>query len=164
MMRFIFICLVLLFGQLGCSTIAPEAARSINVGRESDFARGSVTAKELQTTFSDPDPPAIGSATPGVITRLPRMDISPVAIFLVRDDAGQFLALYARDPFRGCRIQWLQAAERFEDPCFGSKYNKAGDWLEGPSPRGLDRFGVSVTTDGNVWVDVTNYQPGQSRP
>lgn len=163
-MRFILIGLALLFGQSACSAIAPEAARTVNVGRESDFPRGSVTARELQTTFSDPDPPAIGSATPGVITRLPRMDISPVAIFLVRDDAGQFIAIYARDTFRGCRVQWLQSAQRFEDPCFGSKYTKAGSWIEGPSPRGLDRCGVSVTTDGNVWVDVTQYQPGQPRP
>lgn len=150
-----------LFPVTTASPRSTEPSRIVNVGRETDFAPGSVTAMELQTTFSDPDPPAIGSATPGVITRLPRADISPVRIFLVRDDGGKFLALYARDPFRGCRIEWLQAAQRFEDPCFGSKYSKAGQWLEGPSQRGLDRFGVSTTGDGKVVVDVTQYEPRQ---
>ncbi len=149
---------------VACSASPTPVPTKVLVGRETDFARGSVTFVELQTTFSDPDPPAIGSATPGVITRLPRMDISPVRIFLVRDEEGQFLALYGRDPFRGCRVEWVASAQRFEDPCFGSKYSKAGEWLEGPSPRGLDRFGVSLTTVGEVEVDIGRYQHGRQHP
>lgn len=159
-MRFTFFGFILALGLAACATV-PSPSRIINVGRESDFPRGSVTARELAATFSDSDPPAIGSATPGVITRLPRMDISPIPIVVVRDDGGQFLAHYARDPFRGCRVEWVQTVQEFEDPCFGSKYSRAGVWLEGPSPRGLDRFGVSTTTDGRVLVDVTKYEPGQ---
>jgi hypothetical protein len=162
--RLMFVGLFLALGLLACSAPPPRPASTVDVGRETDFARGSVTALELATTFSDPDPPAIGSATPGVITRLPRMDISPVPIFLVRDDAGPFTALYARDPFRGCRVEWIPAGQRFEDPCFGNKYSKAGEWLEGPSPRGLDQFGVSVTAADDVVVDIAKYQPGHPHP
>ena len=35
-----------------------------------------------------------------------------------------------------------------------------GDYLEGPAPRGLDRFAVIVTNDGSVEVDVSKLQMG----
>lgn len=92
------------------------------------------------------------------------MDISPVRIFLVRDDTGQFTALYDREPFRGCRVDWLQSAQRFEDPRWGGKYTETGEWLEGSSPRGLDQFGVTTTADSQVLVDTAKYHPGAPHP
>ncbi|MCA9911805.1 MAG: Rieske 2Fe-2S domain-containing protein, partial [Anaerolineae bacterium] len=33
---------------------------------------------------------------------------------------------------------------RFECPCHGSKFTANGSYIEGPAPRGLDRFPVTI--------------------
>ena len=43
--------------------------------------------------------------------------------------------------------------------CHGSTYNLHGEWVEGPAPRGMDRFKASIA-DGNVMVDTTNLVTG----
>ncbi len=150
-----------------CSSSTPQPTVKptiVVVGHARDFANGSVTAIDLPATFDDPDPPPIGSATPGVVTQLPVAPVSPVPIFLVRDTARGFLALYARDPFRGCRIKWVEADQQFKDPCYGSRYSQTGDWLTGSSPRNLDRFDVSVNANGEIVVDIDKYQSGEQHP
>jgi cytochrome b6-f complex iron-sulfur subunit len=129
-----------------------------------DFPLASVTTKELPVTFNDPDPAAIGSETPGVITQVPVATLSSITIFVVRDTTGNFLALYSRDPYRGCSISWVEANQQFEDPCHGSQYSRTGVWLRGPSPRNLDSFGVIISAPGEVMVDIGKYQMGQPHP
>ena len=45
------------------------------------------------------------------------------------------------------RVRGRQINEQveFACPCHGSKYQADGTWIEGPAPRGLDRFTVIVT-------------------
>jgi cytochrome b6-f complex iron-sulfur subunit len=41
----------------------------------------------------------------------------------------------------------------FKCPCHGSHYNVDGEFLDGPAPRSLDRFALSIQGD-NVMVDT----------
>ena len=69
-------------------------------------------------------------------------------------EAG-FVALYQKCVHLGCRVPWCQSSQWFECPCHGSKYNKVGEKVGGPAPRGLDRFVLEVT-GGNIVVDTGN--------
>ncbi len=139
------------------------------VGTLADFPLGSVTRIQLKATFTDVNPrihavtaPDEGGTVLGV-TPLPPQNINPI-IFLVNDPEHGPVALYARDPHRfGCWVAWEESNRRFVDPCGGSKYTQTGEYIDGPAPRGLDRFGVSVTNDGEVLVNVSDYQQGHPR-
>jgi cytochrome b6-f complex iron-sulfur subunit len=72
------------------------------------------------------------------------------------------MALYQRCVHLGCRVPFCEASQWFECPCHGSKYNLAGEWKDGPAPRGMDRFGVRVE-DGVVKVDTTRIVTGPPR-
>jgi cytochrome b6-f complex iron-sulfur subunit len=69
-------------------------------------------------------------------------------------EAG-FVALYQKCVHLGCRVPWCQSSQWFECPCHGSKYNKVGEKVGGPAPRGLDRFVLTVS-GGNIVVDTGN--------
>lgn len=69
-------------------------------------------------------------------------------------EAG-FVALYQKCVHLGCRVPWCQSSQWFECPCHGSKYNKVGEKVGGPAPRGLDRFVLEVA-GGNIVVDTGN--------
>ena len=157
--------LTLIAAQLGRPTATLE-----KVGNLADFPLGSVTRIQLKATFTDVNPrihavtASDGSGTILGVTPLPPQNINPI-IFLVNDPEHGLVALYARDPHRfGCWVAWEESNRRFVDPCGGSKYTQTGEYIDGPAPRGLDRFGVSVTNDGEVLVHVNDYQQGPPRP
>jgi cytochrome b6-f complex iron-sulfur subunit len=56
-------------------------------------------------------------------------------------------------PHLGCAVPWCQTSQWFECPCHGSRYNRYGEWTDGPAPRGLDRFASYVDEDGQFVVD-----------
>ena len=66
-----------------------------------------------------------------------------------------FVALYQKCVHLGCRVPWCQSSQWFECPCHGSKYNRVGEKVGGPAPRGLDRFVLEVS-GGNIVVDTGN--------
>jgi len=61
------------------------------------------------------------------------------------------VALRQKCPHLGCTVSWCENAGEFECPCHGSTFNRAGEVRSGPSPRGLDRYAVTVSDD---FVDV----------
>jgi len=67
-------------------------------------------------------------------------------------EAG-LVALYQKCPHLGCRVPECKSSQWFECPCHGSQYNRAGEKKAGPAPRGMDRFGITVS-NGNVVVDT----------
>ena len=163
--------LVLLCGVM--ALIAVQTNRPVatleTVGTLADFPPGSVTRIQLNTTFTDTSPrvhAVTASNESGVITGvtpLPPQNINPI-IFLVNAPERGLMALYARDPHRfGCWVAWEKSSQRFVDPCGGSKYTQTGEYIDGPAPHGLDRFSVSVTNDGEVLVNVSDYQQGPPR-
>ncbi len=77
-------------------------------------------------------------------------------------DAG-LMALYHTCVHLGCRVPWCQSSQWFECPCHGSKYNRYGEWVGGPAPRGLDRFPTDVDAQGNLIVATGNILTGPPR-
>ena len=64
------------------------------------------------------------------------------------------VALYQRCVHLGCRVPWCLSSQWFECPCHGSKYNAVGEKRDGPAPRGLDRFTLTVSGGGEVTIDT----------
>ena len=67
-------------------------------------------------------------------------------------EAG-IVAIYQKCPHLGCRVPECKSSQWFECQCHGSQYNRVGEKKGGPAPRGMDRFGVSVT-NGQLSIDT----------
>jgi len=74
-------------------------------------------------------------------------------------EAG-FVALFQKCTHLGCRVPSCASSQWFECPCHGSKYNMAGEKRGGPAPRGMDRFAVRISPDGDVIVQTGNIVQG----
>jgi cytochrome b6-f complex iron-sulfur subunit len=75
---------------------------------------------------------------------------------LAGPDGYGYVALYQKCVHLGCRVPWCQTSQWFECPCHGSQYNRVGEKKGGPAPRGLDRWAVSITSDGSMLVNTGN--------
>jgi Rieske Fe-S protein len=64
-------------------------------------------------------------------------------IFLDRDGTG-YRALSATCAHLGCRVHWDQTQSKFLCPCHGGVYDRQGNVIAGPPPRGLERLEVRV--------------------
>ncbi len=73
--------------------------------------------------------------------------------YLVRVD-GEIIALSEKCTHLGCRVPFCDSSNHFECPCHGSVFNRAGEYLAGPAPRGLDRYPTEVGADGLVYIDT----------
>ncbi|MEL6308028.1 MAG: Rieske 2Fe-2S domain-containing protein [Chloroflexota bacterium] len=74
--------------------------------------------------------------------------------FHVSNTEDGLLALYGVCTHLGCLPKWSTTNSRFECPCHGSKFEGDGAYIEGPAPRGLDRFPVTVTYSDGTSVDT----------
>ena len=72
---------------------------------------------------------------------------------------GDLLALSQKCPHLGCHVPYCESSGRFECPCHGSVFDLGGEWITGPSPRGMDRYPVAVK-GGVVLVDTGTLEPG----
>ncbi len=72
--------------------------------------------------------------------------------FWVVNANGHLFALSQKCPHLGCRVPFCDSSGRFECPCHGSVFDIGGEWIKGPSPRGMDQFEISLDGD-NVVVD-----------
>ncbi len=81
------------------------------------------------------------------------------AVWLVRtayDEWGMAAGIYALSTVcthLGCTPNWLEAEQKFKCPCHGSGYYKTGVNFEGPTPRPLERYAISLADDGQILVD-----------
>ena len=76
--------------------------------------------------------------------------------------ATNLQALYRKCVHLGCSVPFCSSSMLFECPCHASKYRLHGEFVEGPAPRGLDRFPV-VVEGGKVVVDTGSVQTGPPR-
>jgi cytochrome b6-f complex iron-sulfur subunit len=53
----------------------------------------------------------------------------------------------------GCPPNWLAGEQKFKCPCHGSGFYISGINFEGPAPRPLERFKVTLADDGQIIVD-----------
>lgn len=120
-----------------------------------------------------------------VVLRLSTSDSSPGAGWLrvgsiqdVRAEAVVFLpevpgyviaepprtpvALLARSPHLGEQIVYCPSSRWFEDPAHGAKFDRLGNYVLGPAPRGLDRL-ATIVRDGVVWVNPNEITLGPPR-
>ncbi|MCC6581645.1 MAG: Rieske 2Fe-2S domain-containing protein [Phycisphaeraceae bacterium] len=75
----------------------------------------------------------------------------PVGIWIVYLPNGELVALSTICTHLGCIPNWLPGDKIFKCPCHGSGYYQDGVNFEGPAPRPLERY--KVTLDGD-WVVV----------
>lgn len=84
-------------------------------------------------------------------------------VWMVKMD-GRLVALSNICTHLGCIPNWLPAELKFKCPCHGSGYYMSGINFEGPAPRPLERYKISINTDGKIVVDKTKvfrYEKGQ---
>lgn len=91
------------------------------------------------------------------------------SFYIVKQESGEFLALYQKDPHLGCTVPWRPDFEFhgqtgwFRNPCHRETYTLSGECVFGPCPRGLDRFPVEVVGD-EVRVDTSPLICGPGAP
>lgn len=66
---------------------------------------------------------------------------------------GIIYALSTTCTHLGCTPNWLDQAGKFKCPCHGSGFKITGVNFEGPAPRPLERWGISIGEDGQLVVD-----------
>jgi cytochrome b6-f complex iron-sulfur subunit len=73
-------------------------------------------------------------------------------VWVVRDKE-KFFVLSTTCTHLGCTPNWLEAERKFKCPCHGSGFYVTGINFEGPAPRPLERFKVTLAEDGQLEVD-----------
>lgn len=84
-------------------------------------------------------------------------------IWVVRD-TEKIVILSTVCTHLGCTPNWLAAEKKFKCPCHGSGFYQNGINFEGPAPRPLERFKISLAADGQIEVDKSRkfqYELGQ---
>ena len=72
-------------------------------------------------------------------------------------------ALSQKCPHLGCRVPFCDSSGRFECPCHGSKFDIGGEWIEGPAPRGMDRYYPHRGRGRRLVVDTSKLTAGPDR-
>jgi cytochrome b6-f complex iron-sulfur subunit len=72
--------------------------------------------------------------------------------WIVRND-GEIFALSTTCTHLGCTPNWLEREGKFKCPCHGSGFKITGVNFEGPAPRPLERWAISIADDGQIVVD-----------
>jgi cytochrome b6-f complex iron-sulfur subunit len=82
--------------------------------------------------------------------------IPQFGVWIVRyefDGQPMIFALKSVCTHLGCTPNWLEAEQKFKCPCHGSGFYKDGINFEGPAPRPLERYSISLADDGQLLVD-----------
>ncbi|HLH52747.1 MAG TPA: ubiquinol-cytochrome c reductase iron-sulfur subunit [Candidatus Acidoferrales bacterium] len=83
-------------------------------------------------------------------------------VYVVHAENG-FYAVSAVCTHLGCITQWKPDLGQIACPCHGSKFKSDGTKIEGPAPRPLPHFAISLTADGELQVDKLEIiSPGQA--
>ena len=79
-------------------------------------------------------------------------------VWIVREATG-FYVLSTVCTHLGCTPNWLPSEEKFKCPCHGSGFVRTGINVEGPAPRPLERYKITLAPDGQLLIDKnTKYQ------
>jgi Rieske Fe-S protein len=86
----------------------------------------------------------------------------PAGRMYVVNAGNHLFALSQKCPHLGCHVPFCESSGRFECPCHGSIYDLAGEYIAGPTPRGMDQY--ELTLDGRtVVVDTGKLKTGPDR-
>lgn len=86
---------------------------------------------------------------PGVVVERFKQEYG---VWIVRID-NKIFALSTVCTHLGCTPNWLENEQKFKCPCHGSGFYKDGVNFEGPAPRPLERYKISIGDDGQIVVD-----------
>ncbi len=114
---------------------------------------GVLTLNMLKPRRSDRQGSFVDGGDPRDLPTTGVVDLVDERISLVRHD-DDVKALSQVCPHLGCAVGYCESSGQFECPCHGSTFNRIGEYRSGPSPRGLDRFGVSLADDGHLMIDT----------
>ena len=78
--------------------------------------------------------------------------------YLVKLD-NEIFALSETCSHLGCRVPYCATSGQFECPCHGSVFNRKGEFLTGPAPRGMDLYPIEIE-DGLVIIDTAEAELG----
>jgi len=143
---------------------APETQRAQATRRDffSELAAGALGIAGLGAvvvTYSYLSPNVLFEPSPSF--RAGNPDLYPVnsvtflqnqQVFIVRTEQG-FYAVSAVCTHLGCITQWKPEANQIACPCHGSKFRSDGAKIEGPAPRPLPHFSITLTPDGELIVN-----------
>jgi cytochrome b6-f complex iron-sulfur subunit len=144
----------LFLAQFGIASLAFMWPRLKSGGFGSKVNAGKVSDLRLAATAPDgrPQPVFISAAQAYVVPFVGSLDGSSFEGLPVV--GGDLMALWQRCVHLGCRVPECPSSLGFECPCHGSKYNLHGEYEDGPAPRNLDRFVVSVDDSDNLIIDT----------
>ncbi len=75
-------------------------------------------------------------------------------VWMVKNE-GKLVAFSVICTHLGCIPNWLPSELKFKCPCHGSGYYMNGINFEGPAPRPLERYKISLMPDGKIKIDKT---------
>lgn len=88
----------------------------------------------------------------------------PDGRLFVTNTGTELFAISQKCPHLGCRVPFCDSSGRFECACHGSKYDLGGEWIEGPAPRGMDRYPLKLNSaTGVLTADTSKVVTGPSR-
>ena len=73
-------------------------------------------------------------------------------------DAG-LVVLHQKCPHLGCRVPFCETSQWFECPCHAARFDRAGEYRAGPSPRGMTLMSASIENGRLILKPGTTY-PG----
>ena len=88
--------------------------------------------------------------------------LSELRGYVIAEPARTPITLLARSPHLGEEIVYCRSSRWFEDPAHGAKFDRLGNYVLGPAPRGLDRM-ATIVRDGVVWVNPNEITLGPPR-
>jgi cytochrome b6-f complex iron-sulfur subunit len=109
----------------------------------------------------------VGSPTNFAPGQVETKFIPEFGVWVVRyeyEGRPMIFALKAVCTHLGCTPNWLEAEQKFKCPCHGSGFYKDGINFEGPAPRPLERYAISLADDGQLEIDKSrtfNQEQGQ---
>jgi cytochrome b6-f complex iron-sulfur subunit len=106
---------------------------------------------------------AEGPDTHFLLSGAPLADAVTASTWVKGSDNTWWAALYQVCVHLGCKVPFRDDCVSFKCPCHGSHYNVDGEYLDGPAPRSLDRF-VMTLTDDLVRVDTGKLNQTVQRP
>jgi cytochrome b6-f complex iron-sulfur subunit len=116
----------------------------------------------------EPQPGVSGGLFTLPLAALPPVDASPFnepagRFWLVNTPAGA-LGLRKACTHLECLCEWDGDAREFVCPCHGSRFGEDGRHVEGPAPRGLDRFPISLRAASGAMLAQTDALTGAPLP
>lgn len=87
------------------------------------------------------------------------VEVPAARAYLTKVD-DEVVALSEKCTHLGCRVPYCESSGQFECPCHGTVFNRAGDYVAGPAPRGMDTYATDVGEDGLLYIDTADRRDG----